>query len=272
MAARRTSHWENQKLDARRRANRLAEIDAAAAGQNERARIAASVATARPTMGATETPAAEVPYLPESRRSGRLGTIMQAGPKELRKMWEEMPAEEAPIETIRGTERAFWSPGTKQEYGNLRTAMTGFKQPPATASLQAAQAEEVRYGTGFKRGARGTLEDILKSQAEQGRIAAKEAGLGVTEEERRIRLRDEAEVEVAEAATARSFAEETPPPEPAKPARKMRPELKKWLWEGQPEIGAPGLGAPVKGYLDLFKLLGIGAEEIYDYAFPRGKE
>lgn len=78
----------------------------------------------------TARPAPEVPYLPESREKGRLGDIMRASPKELRGIYERMPTEERPIHTIRGTEQAYWSPGTKREYGSLRTAMTGFRPRP----------------------------------------------------------------------------------------------------------------------------------------------
>jgi hypothetical protein len=86
-------------------------------------------------LGASiETPAAEVLYLPESREKGRLGEIMRASPKELEAIYEKMPETERPVEAIRGTESTYWSPGTRQEYGDLRTAMTGFKQPPAEAT------------------------------------------------------------------------------------------------------------------------------------------
>ena len=120
-------------LRAERRAGRMAEIEKRETGLTERARIAAAT-TKKPVMASVETPAAEVPFLPESLEKGRLGDIMRASPKELEAIYEKMPETERPVEALRGTERTFWSPGTKQEYGDLRTAMTGFKQRPAEAT------------------------------------------------------------------------------------------------------------------------------------------
>lgn len=134
-------------LRAERRAGRLSEIKAKQAGLTERDRVAAA-ATKKPIAGgAAAAPVADVPYFPESNERGRLGEIMRAGPDELRKTWGEMPAEKAPIEIIRGTERTFWSPGTKQEYGDLRTAMTGFRQRPPETTAAARLSTAVQAQT-----------------------------------------------------------------------------------------------------------------------------
>ena len=138
----------------------------------------------------------------------------------------------------------------------------------ALGGLREAEAEKVRYGTEFERGTRGIFEDILESRKRLRETEAEEAGLGLSEIERKLRLRDEAEAE-AEAEAARPSISEMEVP--AKPGREMRPGLKKFLWGGWPERGLPGLGAPVKGYLDIAELLGRGARKGYEWAFPRGR-
>lgn len=133
---------------------------------------------------------------------------------------------------------------------------------------QEAATERVRYETEFEKGARGTIEDILKSKAAFGRTSAEEAALGLSEGRREISLRDEAETE-AEAATAVSAPEVL-----ARPERKMRPDLKRMLWEGTPTktgFTLPGLGAPVYGYKNIADWLEGGMQKGYDWAFPRGK-
>ena len=148
--------------------------------------------------------------------------------------------------------------GREQEFARpLQTAEIGRSR--ALAGKGEAEAEKVRYGTEFQKGVRGTIEDILEA-------SAAEAKLGITEEERRIRLRDEAEIEAA-----KPLAIEEVSAAPEKPTRKLRPSIKRFLWEGQPEIGAPGLLAPIKGWHDISKLLREGLGESYEYAFPRGR-
>lgn len=131
MAARRTPWWVGEKTREEKRADRMAEIGAKEAGLTERARIAATpkktVATRRPAA----TPRAEAPYLPERLEEGRLGDIMRASPKELEAIYERMPETERPVHIIRGEKESYFSPGTRQEYGDLRTAMAGFRQRPA---------------------------------------------------------------------------------------------------------------------------------------------
>ena len=99
-------------------------------GLTERAGIAAR-AIKKPAMKPVGDTIAEAPYLPKEREAGRLGDIMRASPKELQSIYEGLPEAERPVHLIRGTEESYFSPGTRQEYGDLRTAMTGFRQRPA---------------------------------------------------------------------------------------------------------------------------------------------
>lgn len=161
---------------------------------------------------------------------------------------------EAGLRERLGREQEFARPLQRAEIGRLGTLR----------GLREAEAEKTRYGTEFERGVRGTAEDILRTQAGLGEEKLLEARLGRREEERRLEFRDEAEVEAARPTAPE--AEVT-----AKPGRRMRPGLKKFLWEGWPERGLPGLGAPVKGYLDIAELLGTGARKGYEYAFPRSR-
>lgn len=126
----RTPYWETKRIDEEKRAARLAETVAREAGLTERARIAATPKEPAATKPVA-TPKAEVPFLPEKLEEGRLGDIMRASPKELEAIYERMPETERPIHVIRGEKESYFSPGTKQEYGDLRTAMTGFRQRPA---------------------------------------------------------------------------------------------------------------------------------------------
>lgn len=251
----RTPYWE-RRIDEEKRVSRLPEIEAEQAGLTERARIAATPIERKPVA----TPRAEAPYLPESLKEGRLGDIMRASPKELEAIYERTPEAERPVHLIRGAEESYFSPGTRQEYGDLRTAMTGFRQRPATP-LKTAQAEQIRSDVEAQKRLRGSVESILKTRAA-------EQAFGLEEARREVRPRKEAATEVIERAEAERVAEAA---KPVKPGRKMRPSLKRVLWEGRPEIGAPGFGAPIKGYFDIAELLGEYLGKGYEYAFPRTK-
>ena len=173
---------------------------------------------------------------------------------------ERLKTKEAGFGRRLGREQEFARPVQTAEIGRLGAA---------TGKL-GAEAEETRYGTEFERGIRGSLEDIIRSKGRFGEARTGEAELSLREGLREERLRDEAEVK-AEAKAARVTDIKPGPEVTAKPRRKMRPGLKKFLWEGWPEIGAPGLGAPVKGYLDIADLLGRGIKGGYEYAFPRSR-
>lgn len=162
---------------------------------------------------------------------------------------------EAGLGTRLGREQEFARPLQKAEIGR----MGGLK------GLREAEAGKIRYGTEFAKGARSTLESILESQKRLGEAEAAEAGLGLSEAEREIGLREEAERETEISPEIKAAK----PSISAKPERKMRPGLKRFLWEGRPEIGAPGLGAPIKGWMDIAELLGKGAKKGYEYTFPR---
>lgn len=141
---------------------------------------------------------------------------------------------------------------------------------PAAIEKTRAEAAEIRYGTKFKRGLEDVLAGSVKAYERRASTEAEEAGLGVSEERRRIRRRDEAET-IARIEAEEVEVEAAKPPAPAVPGRKIRPSLKRFLWEGRPEIGRPGLLAPIKGYSDIAKLLGEAGEEAYKWAFPRTK-
>ena len=236
--------------------SRMAEIESegkfALRAIEKTAEESARLSTARPVS--TARPAPEVPYLPESREKGRLGDIMRASPEELRGIYERMPTEERPIHTIRGTEQAYWSPGTRREYGSLRTAMTGFRPQTTAARLEEAEAEKTRYGTEFERGVRGTVEDILGQKKKMGAAIVRGEELGLREALREERLRDEAE---AEATKLLDIEEEEESIVPARPIRRAKPFAKKVLGFTLPGLGTSWLR-------DLFKR-DKGEEE---YAYP----
>lgn len=128
--------------------------------------------------------------------------------------------------------------------------------------LQRAETEKVRYGTEFEKGLEGSLEDIIKARAE-------EAGIGVSEARREIRLRDEGEVEAARI----SDIEEAPMVEAARPRRKLRPSIARPLFGGPPlkrGFEAPPLLAPTGGWGALKDFLNLGVKKGYEWAFPRG--
>lgn len=221
------------------------------------------------TKGRTSTagPApAKIPYLPEEHREGRLGDIMRASPGELEKIFERMPTSERPVHAIRGTKQSWFSPGTKREYGDLRTAMTGFRPQPAAAAKTRAEAEEIRHGTEFKRGLGDVLTGTVEARRKEAASTAEEAELGVSEIRRNIRLRDEAEAEAGEAEAARIRIEEDRSKTvlPAKPGRTINPALKR-AWRLSP------VGAAFHGYKNIADWLAYGAEEGAEWAFPRIK-
>jgi hypothetical protein len=76
----------------------------------------------------------------------RYWDIYAAGADAREKFVEGLPADRRPIETIRGTERTYWSPRTKQgKYGTALEAAFGVrhKQEAATAAANAKQRTEL---------------------------------------------------------------------------------------------------------------------------------
>lgn len=93
--------------------------------------------------------------------------------------------------------------GREQEFARpLETAKAGYYGAEtgrlgAREELGRAEAGRIRYGTEFERGVEGTLEDIIGLKKRVGTAKAEELELGLTEERRRIGLRDEAEAGAA---------------------------------------------------------------------------
>ena len=148
------------KLRAERRIFEAEKAEASALQQREKTADVGRAAMISPA------PKPTVPYLPEREEEGPLGEIMKAAPTGVQTAYERMPIEERPIELIRGTERTYWSPGTRQEYGDIRTAMTGFKPRPE------AERRDVGVATGMTPyqqatlGLRGEELGFKQSQAE----------------------------------------------------------------------------------------------------------
>ena len=125
------------KLRAERRIFEAEKAEASALQQREKTADVGRAAMISPA------PKPTVPYLPEREEEGPLGEIMKAAPTGVQTAYERMPIEERPIELIRGTERTYWSPGTRQEYGDIRTAMTGFKPRPDAERRDAGVATDM---------------------------------------------------------------------------------------------------------------------------------
>lgn len=159
--------------------------------------------------------------------------------------------------------------GEEQEFARpLQTAET--RRIGARAGLREAEAGKVRYGTEVERGLRSTVEDIVGLKKEMGIAKTGEAKLSLREALREERLRDEAETEATEAAGPLDIEEEMPTA-PARPARRMRPSVKRFLWEGTPTkfgLTLPGLGAPLYGYKNIADWIRGGMKKGYEYAFP----
>ena len=126
----------------------------------------------------TARPISEVPYLPESReKKGALADIMRASPKELENIYERMPEGERPVHIIRGERQSWFSPGTNQEYGNMRTAMSGFKQRPASARSEERQTTTKETGLMSRASMREAgLMDRARMEGKAGGMTLYQAG------------------------------------------------------------------------------------------------
>ena len=165
--------WNRMQADTERRraelraGTQLAQSRLAARTQLDVAKTTSRAETERRQMemsaakeARVPVPRAETPYLPEDRERGSMGKIMQASPEELRGFHERMPVQDKPIHMIRGTQQSYFNPNTRQEYGDLRTAMTGFK--PRSAGLK---SEERRATAGLK------SQERRATEAEAGQMS-----------------------------------------------------------------------------------------------------
>jgi len=127
-----------------------------------------------------------------------------------------------------------------------------------------AEAGTEEYGLGFKKSVIDTVRDLLGQSKRKGEldIMALEKGLygglpGVPEEE------------VIPPAAAKPRVT----PGVARPRRRLRPSVKKFLWEGYPAPGGigrlPGLLAPAYGWSNISDWLSHFAKKGYEYAYPR---
>ena len=152
--------------------------------------------------------------------------------------------------------------------GKRQKAGFAFERPEQVARIgetgartreTVAGAEREEYGLEFEKG----LESTLKTLVEQKKTLG-ELDIDVLRKE----LAGPEAVPVKKAVAKPTAVA----PGVAKPRRrKMRPSMRKFLWEGYPERGLPGLGAPLKGWLDISKLLGKAGRGAYEYAFPRSR-
>lgn len=136
------------------------------------------------------------------------------------------------------------------------------KRLGALGKLRGAEAGEQRRSTAFTRSREGTLENILEAQERQTEAGAREAELGVSEMERDIRRRDEAEIGAAEERT-KAEAEAKTKVEVARPGKRTVNPILKRLWRLSP------LGAADYGYKNIGDWLGYGIKKGTEWAFPR---
>lgn len=126
--------------------------------------------------------------------------------------------------------------GREQEFARpLQRAEVG--RVGAVTGLRGAEAEKVRYGTEFEKGLESTIEDIVGLKRRMGVAKTEEAEMGISEERRRIRLRDEAEEEAARSLDV----EEEVPTVAAKPVEGIRSLARKTLGFTLPGLTASSL-------------------------------
>ena len=176
----------SSKLRAERRIFEAEKAEAKALQQREKTTDVGRAAMIPPA------PKPTVPFLPETEEEGPLGEIMKASPAGIQTAYERMPTEERPIELIRGTERTYWSPGTRQEYGDIRTAMTGFKPRPeaerrdvgATADMTLNQkviADLAERKFGFEQSQ--AMLDYVDEKVESAAVLMRDRGKELTQDQ-----------------------------------------------------------------------------------------
>jgi len=147
--------------------------------------------------------------------------------------------------------------------GKRQKAGFAFEGPGKRAGTRetVARAERAEYGLEFEKGLEPTLKRMVKQKEE-----LTDLDIEVIEEELKG-LRAVPEVKKA-------VAKPVAPARVAKPRRKLRPPIKKFLWEGTPTklgLRLPGLLAPAYGYKNIADWLGHFAKKGYEYAYPRGR-
>jgi len=141
-----------------------------------------------------------------------------------------------------------------------------FERPEQAARIGelGARTGRAEYGLEFEKGLEGTLSDIIEQKKKLG-----ELDIDVLKKQLEEPKAAPIEKEVAAPGVAIPGVAK-----PTKGKRRMRPSVKKFLWEGE-EVGgglrAPGLLAPLYGYKNIADWLGHFAKKGYEYAFPRGK-
>jgi len=145
--------------------------------------------------------------------------------------------------------------------GKRQRAKFAFEGPGERAATRGAvaTAERAEYGLEFEKGVEPTLKDIVGQERTKGAL-----DIEVLEAEL-AKLRAVPKVE-------KEVAKPTAPARVAKPGRKLRPSIKRFMWEGTPTkygLRLPGLLAPAYGYKNIADWLGHFAKKGYEYAYPR---
>ena len=137
-----------------------------------------------------------------------------------------------------------------------------FEEPGERAETRetVARAAREEYGLGFEKEVRPTLKTLVKQKGELGAL-----DIDVLKKELAGPEAIPAKKEVARPAAA---------PGVAKPKRKLRPSIKRFMWEGTPTrtgLRLPGLLAPAYGYKNIADWLGHFAKKGLEYAYPRSR-
>ena len=175
-----------------------------------------------------------------------------------------------------------------------RKDIAGYQMELQRAGEEAEMARTERQEVGAGRRLEKTHEFAKpRERAEVGRLGVetaasvyalerkKEYEPSILEQQRKLRGLDieliEQEIAAGKKAPTVSPTAVATPTVPAarvaKPGRrKMRPSVKRFMWEGTPTragLRLPGLLAPVYGYKNIAEWLGHFAKRGYEYAYPR---
>ena len=152
---------------------------------------------------------------------------------------------------------------TETGLGRRQRAKFAFEAPGERAETRGAvaTAERAEYGLEFEKG----LEPTLKAIVGQEKTKA-DLDIEVLRGEL-AKLKEVPEVE-------KEVAKPTAPARVAKPGRKLRPSIKRFMWEGTPTktgLRLPGLLAPAYGFKNIADWLGHLTKKGIEYAYPRSK-